>query len=90
MRRHRGLLKTKVWALVEDRAGGREGERLGGRLQAKESCGDGARTGGGGRGADGKGGDVKGACREYKLDDKMMSKAVLVRRELGKGCVVMT
>ena len=31
MRRHRGLLKTSVWALVEDRAGGREGERLGGK-----------------------------------------------------------
>jgi len=33
---------------------------------------------------------VIGACRDYKLDDKMMSKAVLVRRELGQGCVVMT
>jgi len=31
MRRHRGLLKTSVWALVEGRAGGREGERLGGQ-----------------------------------------------------------
>jgi len=26
MRRHRSLLKTSVWALVEDRAGRREGE----------------------------------------------------------------
>jgi len=33
---------------------------------------------------------VIGARRDYKLDDKMMSKAVLVRRELGQGCVVMT
>jgi len=31
MRRHRGLLKTSVWALVEDRAAGREGERRGGK-----------------------------------------------------------
>ena len=30
-----------------------------------------------------------GACRDYKRN-KMMSKAVLVRRELGQGCVVMT
>jgi len=33
---------------------------------------------------------VIGACRDNKLDDKMMSKAVPVRRELVQGCVVMT
>jgi len=27
---------------------------------------------------------------DFKLEDKMMSKAALVRRELGQGCVVMT
>jgi len=31
MRRHRGLLKTSVWALLEEGAGRREGDRLGGK-----------------------------------------------------------
>jgi len=33
---------------------------------------------------------VIGACSDYELDGKVMSKAVLVRRELGQSCVVMT
>jgi len=36
MSRHRGLLKTSVWALVEDIAGGREGERRGGTAAGQE------------------------------------------------------
>ena len=36
MRRHRGLLKTSVWSGVEDRAWGREGERLRGEAAGQE------------------------------------------------------
>jgi len=32
---------------------------------------------------------VIGACRDNKLEDKMMRKAVLVRRDLGQGCLVL-
>jgi len=71
-----------------EQEGGR-GRGGGGRLRAKDSCGDGARTGGGERGADGRGRDGRGACRDHMLDDKMMSKAVPVRRKLGQSCVVM-
>jgi len=31
-----------------------------------------------------------GGLRGYQMDDKMMSKPVLVRRGLGQGCAVVT
>jgi len=77
--------------MIERREGGGGGGGVGGgRLEAKNRWGDGGPTGGGGRRAHGKGGDVIGACSDYELDGKVMSKAVLVRRELGQSCVVMT
>jgi len=36
-----------------------------------------------------KAGDGISACRDCKLDDKMMSKAALVHRELRQGYFVM-
>jgi len=51
---------------------------------------DGGRTGARGRGADGKRKRGLGVLRGYQMDDKMMSKPVLVRRELGQGCAVVT
>ena len=62
----------------------------GGRLQAKDRRGDGGRTGGGGRGTDEKGVGGLGGLRACQMDDKIMSKSVLVRRELERVCAVVT
>jgi len=88
--RLRGLLKQDFGRGSRIEQGGGRGGGGGGRLQAKDRRGDGGRTGGGGRGADGKGGGGLGGLRGYQMDDKMMSKPVLVRRELGQGCAVVT
>jgi len=87
---HRGLLNQYFRRGSRIEQGGGRGGRRGGKLQAKDRRGDEGRTGGGGRGADGKGGGGLGVLRGHQMDGKTMSKPVLVRRELGQGCAVVT
>ena len=88
--RHAGLLKQDFGRGKRIEQGGERARCGGGRLHAKDRRVDGGRTGAGGRGADGKRKRGLGGLRGYQMDDKMMSKPVLVRRELGQGCAVVT
>ena len=88
--RLRGLLKQDFGRGSRIEQGGGRGGGGGGRLEALDRRGDGGRTGGGGRGADGKGGGGIVGLWGYQMDDKMMSKPVLVRRELGQGGALVT
>jgi len=88
--RHKGLLKRDFGRGLRIEQGGGRGGGGGGRLQAKDIRGDGGHSGGGGRGADGKWGGGLGGHNGYQMDDKVMSKPVLVRRELRRGCAVVT